>query len=86
MSTFSCDHAKPFLSCLFPPMFIFFIMPRQVVTDDSELEYRETESCGVPRLDKFHRVGVHVDSCRQLSAYAQTQKCSCQGMISVEYV
>ena len=47
---------------------------------------RDRPSCGLPRLDKFHRVGVHVDSCRQLSAYGQTQKCSCQEMISVEYV
>ena len=48
---------------------------------------RDRPSCGLPRLDKFHRVGVHVDSCRQLSAYyGQTQKCSCREMISVEYV
>ena len=47
---------------------------------------RDKPSCGLPRLDKFHRVGVRVDSCRQLSAYGQTQKCSCQEMISVQYV
>ena len=44
------------------------------------------QSCDLPRLDEFHRVDVHVDSSRQVSAYGQTQKCSCQGMISVEDV
>ena len=47
---------------------------------------RDRPSCGLLRLDKFNRVGVHVDSCRQVSAYGQTQTCSCQGMISVEDV
>ena len=40
VSTFSRDHAKPFLTCSFPPMFIFFIMPRQVYPDDSAVEQR----------------------------------------------
>ena len=43
---------------------------------------RDRPSCGQTRLDKFHTV----DSCRQLSVYGQTQKCSCKAVISVEYV
>ena len=47
---------------------------------------RDRPICGLPRLEKFQRVGVHVDSCRQVSAFGHTQKCSCQEMISVEDV